>query len=405
MNTTVRTRDRSLPDRSDVLYKYYTDIQGKTSLFASYPCLTARYNEQMTDYVTPGWRKLINSGEMLMFPCSYKKVTLTSGGGSYTAVHSNGSRFYTVGGSITSYHAAAAGIPALAAPIDWNTLSHDATSRCLSNIDRTPYDFAEDLFELRQTLRYIRVILGRITTLCINFTNALRGWNSFTVFSAANLYLEFRFALSPLVRSIYQALLAFQKGGTGKTGRRRARAEAVETAQASDTFVHYWSGTVYDSYHRTASVDAKLTAYVFYEMTNPIHDWRHTLGLRDKDLVIGLWKAAKLSFLIDRLFNVSTLLRGLLNLADPKLHILACCQVRKFTVTTTMTFTEQVNPGYTVTVFGDTVTSVDGGYQRDPWTPTLLDTIPIVTWGNLVKDVWSVLDLFALATQWLGKIR
>jgi hypothetical protein len=361
----------------------------------------------MTDYVTPNWRERISNGEILMFPCTYQLTTSDCGGGSYTSVKdADGSKYYTSGGSVTRYQSSLSSVVPLTFTPDWSSLRSNATSQCIAAIDRTPYDFAEDLLELRETLSYIKLILGRIVDICTSFASSLgRSGSSVSVYGIADAYLEFRFALSPLIRTIYQVLEAFSKGSKTYTGRRKARGYSNEDSNSMDDTRYYWSGSVYDSFHRTLTATAECKAMVLYEVTNPIQDWRHSFGLRDKDLAVGLWKVAKLSFLVDRLFNVSNIIRGLLNLADPKVRILTGCLVQKYRTTTTLCFTAQVNPGWTVTVFGDTITDVNGGFERIPWAPNLLDTIPAVNWHNLVGDVTSVLDLLALSIQWLGKGR
>lgn len=403
--TLLRTRDKDQPDETSTLYKYYSS-GGDPSLVASSQCKVHSHLERMTDYVTPGWRRLISDGKILMFPCVYQLTTSSCGGGSYDAVDANGGRYFTQGGSITFYQLYAGNVRPLTHSLDFKDLYRDATSRCLAQVDNTPYDFAEDLLELKQTLRFIRSVLDRITKLCINFFDALRSLRDvLNPRGMADAYLEFRFALSPLVRSIYRALDALQKGSKQPSIRRTSRASAKSTAEVSDVARQYWSGSVYDSFHRAISANAECRAIILYEVTNPVRDWRHTLGLRDKDLLVGLWKTARLSFLVDRLFNVSTLLRGLLNLADPKVHLLSACVTYRYKTVTNTVFVEQVNPGWIVTVQGDTLTLSDGGYRRDVWVPTLIDIIPAVHWGNLVKDVTSTLDLLAIAIQWFGKLR
>jgi hypothetical protein len=100
--------------------------------------------------------------------------------------------------------------------------------------------------------------------------------------------------------------------------------------------------------------------------------------------------------MVDRVWNITKMIRGITNLADPNVEILAGWVRAKEELVSTVRLTGQTVPGYTVTASGDLVTDKTFVYNRSPWTPRVSDTYPTTTKGRLVEDASSILDLLTL---------
>jgi hypothetical protein len=109
------------------------------------------------------------------------------------------------------------------------------------------------------------------------------------------------------------------------------------------------------------------------------------------------------SFMVDRVWDVSKMVRSLTTLADPRVKILAGWVRQKYNAEQSLSFVNQVNPGWTVTVSSDTWKKQESLYDRQPWIPTASDVIPRVKPLGLVNDITKTLDLAALTYQYFTR--
>jgi hypothetical protein len=97
--------------------------------------------------------------------------------------------------------------------------------------------------------------------------------------------------------------------------------------------------------------------------------------------------------MVDRVFNISNTISGLVALLDPSITILGAGYSTKREVYTYMRATGETQTNYQVNVH-DTGTSVsDEQYDRYVWEPGVGDTIPTATPLNLVSDITKTADL------------
>lgn len=362
-------------------------------------------SETMDDIVTPGFHKRSNAGEVIINPCTYVKVTeKTVGNGHQKWTRTNNHQYeYGPGPGLTEYQRQripgyVMGYPSPPQPP--STLWDAAKLKALGNIDRSPYSFAEDIAEMRETLRFLKDPLNSLRNLSdelrTSYYNTLKRKKYLNRTQAlADVWLQYQFAFSPLVRSANDLLASFSDS-ISVPKRRTARGFANfedSTWDSLDALGHRSEGT--------ATTVSEVRAGILYEVANPLKGWRDKYGLRFKDIPETLWAIVPLSFMVDRVFNISSSLRGIVAFLDPNVEILGAWVTEKNTQTQTLTYN-----GY----YGSIVKSIDlmvpdtqvkenFAYVREVWEPTINDFIPPVEVQGLVDTSTKLADLAALVLQ------
>jgi hypothetical protein len=292
-------------------------------------------------------------------------------------------------------------IPALGLEHDDEDLINRAKQKALASIDTTPYAFAEDLGELKETFEFLRNPLKNLRNVTKLYKKAVtykylkaRRRNAARLPEAiASAYLEYRFALSPLVRSIHDLVEAVMTDPKPLPKTRVARGYVKSAVEDHVPFSFSpYAGSV-RSFDYRGSSKLGVSAYIHYRQRNPVEDWRRKYGLRFKDIPETAWNLFPLSFMVDRVFNISNTISGLVALLDPSITILGAGYSTKREVYTYMRATGETQTNYQVNVH-DTGTSVsDEQYDRYVWEPGVGDTIPTATPLNLVSDITKTADL------------
>lgn len=366
-------------------------------------------SDTMDDYVVPDFHKRIAEGEVLNNPCTYVKESFRSTGGGLLDIVQNGSSIvFTGDGSLTTFTEwflqtyggwAQYGHGYEPAPTPPYDLEDAAKAKALGNVDRSPYSFAEDIAEFHETLRFLRDPFASLKNLSELFEKDLKkltnAKKTLTRAKAiADVWLQYQFAFSPLVRSASD-LIEAQSDKIRRPKRRTAR--GVETwkdsaSSTSDNPHYFWSS------HTV--VDKSVRAGILYEVDNPFVDWQFKYGLRFKDIPETLWAIAPYSFLVDRVYNLSTALRGLTALLDPSVKMLASWSTSKTTTTEVRSLTDYQHPGVTSKTFiPDTDTKETFLYQRKVWSPSAKDVLPVPRWDQFVNTSTKLADVAALILQ------
>lgn len=288
---------------------------------------------------------------------------------------------------------------------------------CLSHVDSTPYEFFEDLAEIRETIEFLRAPLHSIRSLHRAFKRKMREARRIRDIqeranAIGNVWKQYRFALAPLIRSImsaWEALANFEDLERPK--RRTAHGFAEDTADPNSesifTFFPLLGEYRYHYFDKLSTKMVEAHAAIYYEVTNPIVDWKFALGLRLKDVPVTAWEVIPLSFMVDRLFHVKNMLTGLINIVDPTVTFLAGSVTTKTTESAVLTGTNMSSSHGLVTYdfqSSDSITFDEFEYKRDIWSPSFFDTIPSLTWKNVVKDITSILDLLSIVIGKLPKL-
>jgi hypothetical protein len=115
-----------------------------------------------------------------------------------------------------------------------------------------------------------------------------------------------------------------------------------------------------------------------------------------KDLPTTFWQIVPLSFMLDRVYDVTSFSKGVINMADPKVKILSGFTRVKENWDASYRFSASTRPERTFSGDGGKTTWTSGGYHRTPWVPSLRDTVPKPHWQGIVDSATKVLDLGAL---------
>jgi hypothetical protein len=376
-------------------------------------------SKSIDDYVVPNFHARVRSGEIFNNPC---KII----GSSYEFIDNPNLIFKMwktsepeIVREMTSGHFTAycMGIRqpyqwwVNEAPVPTLDVIKQAKSKALANVDSTPYEFFEDLLEIKETLRFLRHPLKAMADVADNFSirkrkiRNIRDANQRAV-ALANLWKQYRFAFAPLLRSILNGVEAFRKF---EELTRPVRRNAHGYSKDSESVTHYdspWTGGGINqkrfNYTMLNQKEVKAHAAILYEVSNPVADWQFKLGLRAKDIPNTLWQVFPLSFMYDRVLNIGDIISGLMNFADPSVTILAGSVTERTTGTIDITCTRRSNTysyhSYIVQN-PDTLRLTSFVLDRTVWSPSVGDVVPPLTPGNLVADVTSILDLIALITR------
>lgn len=373
-------------------------------------------DESMDDWVSRNFRARIAAGEIINNPVLYtsRRTRSTGSGSILTTRLSNGDLYefyghatrYALGFAPNSYH------QLYGVPVPSASVAALAKFKAIANIDSTPYDFLEDAFEWRETLRFIRNPFKAIRNLGLNFQRDLQkrqrrrskarlkksDFYRHRADDIASTWLEYRFAVSPLVRSIESALdLQIQRSNLRRPKRRTARGFSEEVSQdASEELESARNAGWKDYFESTRYTSVTYRAGIIYEVSNPLNDIYFQSGIRFKAIPETIWAVMPYSFMIDRIVDISGMIRGLTNLVDPGVKILAGWVSERQTDSVELRLTRIQATAFSVIAAGETFSDSAFVMKRDPWSPTLSDTDPTINIKGLVEDATKIADLSAL---------
>lgn len=419
---TPRLRTKSIgPKMSTMKYRY-------NNLPYAYPDVVSEQSDwSMSDYVDEDFFARVQNGEVFNNECDLtvsKRYWSEKVGKTAFWFPADPTKKYELmeTGSLTTW------MLSQAAWYQYDSLSYtgslpfsaaaQAKGFSLARVDSTPYDYFEDLAELGETIQFLKNPLHSISNLIDVFKTKMRKAQKLPdslerAKAIANVWKQYRFALMPLVRSISNALELLAEDEVKRPARRTAHGFSTSVGPNVVTTREPWrpfgpADSLVFHYAITDSKEVEAHASIYYEVSNPIADWKFKLGLRLKDVLPTLWEIVPYSFMVDRLYNISNLLKGLINLADPTVSFLASSVTEKTTQTREISGTGMWTSLGTLTtssVDNDSVFYETFRYKRSLWKPDVFDAIPSITWRNLVKDVTSILDLLAILLGQMPNLR
>jgi len=399
----ARFRVNHQPNGYGYFRKEFTN-NNVTTLYAEADYLTSSGSESISDIVTPGFRKAIASGAVINNPCTYVRDGFVETTGSYIATHSSQPWRYQAWGPVISDNQTRSSFGAYdnLPVLDYDGLVAQAKQQCLADINSTPYSFAEDALELASTLRYLKAPGKSLLKLAEDMQKRswkirkTKGQKARRIANELNdLYLQRQFVMRPLVQSASDILDAYRDKQNYRAERYSARGFASDSDSYSGNLDVSLGWNAYDHYTITNEITCKVHAYVLYSHGES-RGALHKLGLRGDDGFVALWNIVPLSFMVDRLYDISSLLKGAQALHDPRLGILAAGLVLRTKKTGKIDYVGQTNPSWSVSVSGTQEYS-NFKYERYPWTPHFSDTIPVLRPSNLVRDATNVAELFSLS--------
>jgi hypothetical protein len=291
-------------------------------------------------------------------------------------------------------------------------VNHDLTDegakqRAIASIDPTPYAFGEDLLEIRETLRFLRNPADSLFHLSKSFRRTFNQLKRQRKLSSKNVkhygdlfqalsdvWLQYRFAASPLIRSSIDVLEAYSEKSKAINHPPRRTARGFENFTFSESVEQSYDGMYFDT---TRDVNASYKASILYTVTNPVYDWKYRLGLRTKDVPTTIWQIMPYSFMVDRLLDITSFSKGVINLGDPNVKILAGSVTYKSEDKKTYRHSDHVQAGWSMSINGELQEIKDFSYIRTTWQPSVYDTIPGFTPGKVVDSATKIADLITLS--------
>lgn len=384
------------------------DVTTKASgLIATSQFKQSRKSRSMFDIVVPGYHKRIAAGEIINNPCTYRVLRLNEADGTVRGSTSGGGWYQWDGLCTSKALDIASGDPWNGLnPLETKDLIPELKLQALANIDRTPYEFGEDLLEVRETLRFIRRPFGELDKLLSRLRQSLgRGGNRVdwedVARKLAHSWNEYSFAYVPLVHSAHKALEATTRNIASKQPPRRSARSRQTQSDITDqtkTVPGNSSGDelTFFVYH---SIDEDCRAQILYTNRSPLKSWGHIAGLRWKDLPTVAWQILPYSFMVDRVVDISSVISAVTNYLDPTIEILAASTTSRLQETATEQLVDRSTPGQSVSVSAGVRINDSFLYHRQPWTPSHTDIIPEVgDLRGLVSDFRKTAQLVSLVT-------
>jgi len=376
----------------------------------------------MTDVVTPFHRRKMAQGVIINNPVTMRVVELSNPESSSNSdsIGNPGAGSVTLTGSIfLNWHENFNAYGSLSAT-DYSDGISIAKLHALANIDPTPYSFAEDLAELSSTFvwlkrrahsfekaarRYKKEVkkLKRKASRLKHLSKADKA--KWLATEMSNLWLETRFVISPFVRSLMDLMEAYNHTPAVRPPRMTSRGKYETDSHEDGVKDTTLSNSLILHSKWKHDQEADIRAGILYKVSNPVEGFRFKYGLRNKDIPVTLWNVVRLSFMVDRVIDISSAIKAVTNLADPDIKILAAWVTQRRSRKITYRYTDVTDPRAAPSdwsVSGPDQFERTFDYIRNPWAPTLSDAIPPVTLAKLVKDVTSTVDLLALGISFLG---
>lgn len=396
-----RIRTSAGPTYATATWKYARSAVKPFIPPVEYETLVAHSYETITDHVSQSFYKSVAAGEVIINPVSHVKTSINCvGAGSYHWTRTNGRIYHEDGPCLTAMQIArypnymGGFIPEPEVPWDMDAA---AKLHALGSVDRAPYSFAEDIAEMRETLRFLKNPLKTLRTLSDQFdADVIKKMNAARALkradAIADVWLQYQFAFLPLVRSANDAVTGFFDK-VKRPKRRTARGVShFRDSQSDSRLIATWRSAA------STTVDKTVRAGIIYEVSNPLNDWKFKYGLRFKDIPETMWAIFPYSFMVDRVLNLSQTVRGLTAFLDPNVEMLGAWASEKTMLTQTEEWlghesdiVQSVEKAETDAI----VQSVDS-YSRTVWEPTFSDLVPPLRLSELVSSSSKIADLAAL---------
>lgn len=381
---------------------YHDVSQGGSPTSADVEFIGSWESESMDDVVTPDFERRRAAGEIIINDLNYVKESFNVVGlASLRWVRTVSGDIYTESGpglnQLSKLNHNRGGNPAVLPDPPSEIMSKSVRLQALGFIDRAPYSFAEDIAELRETIRFLRDPFGSLRNLSERFFGSRRKALAIAdrlsrTKALAEVWAQYQFAFLPLVRSIDDAIASYSDQ-IHLPSRRTARGFAEHEDQDSQVHVYAgnrWSGQKY--------IKVAHRAGILYEDANPMMDWQNKYGLRFKDIPETLWAIFPYSFMVDRVSNFSASLRGLTAFLDPTIKILGAWESVRTTTVDIESLMGYESPIVESISFSGSESDVSEKftYTRNGWDPSFTDLIPPFDGKGLVDSVTKLADLAAL---------
>lgn len=408
----ARTRKKVLAYEIGLLTERWKSQSDTSWTGTGTPRVTTLSNETatMSDTVTPQYHERVARGEVITNAMDYSYFNEQSiGSWTYRRRGGAGDLSYEVTGKGSLYDWAIAthlggdngtiSVPSLVSR-ESNIVAR-AKQKALAAVDPTPVSIGQDIAEIGSTLNLLRnplSFIGKQTNSYSKKASLLRlhlpPGNRLDA-QLRDLFLTYQYGVAPLWRSVMSVINEISQPKV----RDRDKLLAAH-GQAEDT-ANYGGVLARGAYNQSWSYDwtFEARATVLYRLNNPVEDWRSRFGLRTKDFPTILWEAQSLSFMIDRVFDVRSGIKGLMNLSDPSIQILnsKCSYSVRRRIVDLRGLSFPKPAGWTVhNVNVDSKRKETFVYSRSLWNPTAADVIPRENFRGLIDSATKTAELLGI---------
>lgn len=291
--------------------------------------MSVGYIRSMTDTLTPGYRKLVREGKIIMNYMESIRQDITNGVISRINGYANGIPFYDAAGSLEHISCAWLGPTStatrynLVSAADVNSLVKEVSTRCLSQIGRSDANNWENMAEFGKTLQMFKAPLRNYRKWYNEFGKIKRKFGDprFTVAGQVEdmtaAWLSLRYGVQPIITSwIATEKQLRDRGGLGpaKPVRETTRASRTISARGS-SIIDRSDGTYISSISEQITESHTVRAMSLDEM---VWTWADTVGLGSKDLITLPWELIPYSFVVDWFLNVGDFLGAMSQYMYPK---------------------------------------------------------------------------------------
>jgi hypothetical protein len=320
----MRYREKVNSTEYDTYRKYVYDSEGypgwDVDIEVEY--LSCQSYVAMLDVITPNWKRLISEGKILNNPLlqisnitTFRPVLFTAEG-------------YQDSDCVRICHMeSGSSLPAtLPTSLDWNywndytldAYSDDrdiALGKAWAGVDISEMQVLASLGEMPETVRWMTSLVGRMLGIIRAFTAKKLSIEASKFFRSgksmidamSELWLEFRYAVRPLVYDMHQAVSALKHvvdKSLRFTSRGYHRSSTIETS----TYVASVEGSFESIVSRKRETKADFRAGVLYSIDSDINGLMSVWGL-DRPFEM-IWELTPFSFIIDWFFSVGDVLQS-----------------------------------------------------------------------------------------------
>jgi len=335
-----RARSKGIPPQSlrrtsNLSYKIVGQAAVSTDSVHYYPGPCSNY-VTMVDETHPGFFKAIKNGDLILGPLSLRKLTRTVPDGfsaSYLSKPAEIEYWSRTGTANWTAAMLAISSPVYDPPAFLGLKSDDQLYiDALAAVDPTDFHMMEDVLQMtqffesltkpfREMLGVVRRVRSGGKFLVLGHKDARQILNT-----ATNAWLTYRFELIPM----YNTIIGLIKGQSRpwKKLKKGVRLRASASSRAYETIIgSYWNPSQHEQFSVKHLERREKRAIVFYQLNMERAGIAQTYGTRLKDLPVGMWNVVRLSFMLDRVINITGYISAVVNACDANIRYEGSCLV------------------------------------------------------------------------------
>lgn len=331
-----RTRERDRSVATECLWRethkawsaqngWYTDLDQTSVVASSYD----GYTERTSDYVTPGYRKIIRRGGLVMSALDHTVWSrkYSEGYAFITWPENYWSGTLTVSKDTASYFAQRAPVATYLPIGDDDRMRSIALTKAFARVNPNGIMTGELLSDLDQTVGSLKRPFGSSRDLLRRMSKYRKGRLGKTAMSAArataNAWLEYRYGWKPIIldcESIVKEAHRFREDCYRRILVARA-SERGETTNVTPFENPSPLGGFTVSGTRTDKQSVRVSAGIVYEVADRTTTERlnQIMGTRPSDLLQTVWEVIPYSFVVDWFSNIGDWLQAVT--PDPNVSI------------------------------------------------------------------------------------